>query len=272
MTLAEKMLSWITDRYTKRPDSNIAKLMAVVGEEIQEKLFDTRDAIVYYQDIDNAEGKVLDRFGQDVGQQRNGMDDQSYRYMIKTKDSANFSNGDIETINEIMDNLLGDAYKGLAECWRYEKYDNEPAALVLLYETDIFTPQLKFDGTAKFDGTYLFSGNKGGQFATAAIENVRTSIRRIVQDGIRIYFGVPIEAAYQDIIAYSTLIVPRISKAYALPINYESSFHVQRDTQITKALKFDGSASFNGVHQFDGERAPTEYGIRMMINGEEVEA
>lgn len=263
MTLAQRFIGKITSRYTQNPDSNIGRIIKVITDEMQE-LTDTNMMIVEYQDIDKTVGRPLDRYGWDVGQPRAGMDDESYRFMIKTKDRANFSNGDIETINEMMDNLLGDSYLGLRETWA--GYSNEPAAIVLLYDTDVFIPQLLFDGSARFDGEYLFSGNREGEFATAALDNIKVAIRRVVKRGIKVYFGIPLSGNYQFDTRYASLVRIDLSTTYRQFAAYNQATAVKQVGSITKALTFDGSAFFNGVHTFDGRRDPVSYGGTVKVN------
>lgn len=264
MTLAQRFIGKITSRYTQNPDSNIGRVIKVITEEMQE-LIDTNMMIVEYQDIDKAVGRALDRYGWDVGQPRAGMDDESYRFMIKTKDQANFSNGDIETINEMMDNLLGDSYLGLRETWA--GYSNEPAAIVLLYDTDVFIPQLLFDGSARFDGEYLFSGNREGEFATAALDNIKVAIRRVVKRGIKVYFGIPLSGNYQFDTRYAASMRIDMRSSYQQPVTYRQVMTTKQTASIKKALTFDGSAFFNGMHTFNGERGPIHYGGSIRVNG-----
>ncbi|KAB8139256.1 DUF2612 domain-containing protein [Gracilibacillus oryzae] len=155
------MIKKITDRYTQNPNSNIGKLISIFEEELQEFQV-TNGKIKHYQDIDNAVGKVLDNYGNEVGQPRYGADDDLYRLLIKTKDKANFSEGDIETINEIMSIVMGNDYIGLKESWTSNVYDHEPAAIELyLSENASMIPS--------------------------------PWINRVVQDGVRIYWMIKAE-------------------------------------------------------------------------------
>lgn len=123
-----KLIERLTDNYSKDLESNVGKLFIIVGDELEEleelfsKIYDSRD-------IDKAEGRSLDRVGNNVQQLRWDTDDEFYRQLIKTKIIANLSIGDIETINEVANVLLGEGYKGVEETWNKSRYDFEPAGL-----------------------------------------------------------------------------------------------------------------------------------------------
>jgi len=87
--------------------------------------------VINSRNIDKASGKSLDLLGENVGQIRQGEDDELYRRLIKVRIIANLSNGDIPTMNYVLSILVKEVYNGLEEAWRYDKYDNEPAAIVL---------------------------------------------------------------------------------------------------------------------------------------------
>ena len=83
------------------------------------------------RNIDKAQGETLDKLGANVGQFRFGEDDDLYRLLIKTRIIANLSIGDIPTINKIMSILVKDIFINITEAWPYERYFNEPAAIVI---------------------------------------------------------------------------------------------------------------------------------------------
>ena len=126
-----KVFDRLPDNYSGEGQINNRKLHQIVYEELEEvkKVFED---IRRNHDIDYATGKSLDLIGSNVLQYR-GVDenDERYRQMIKTKIIANLSQGDIETINEVATVLLGDNFKGIKETWNLERYNNEPAGLVL---------------------------------------------------------------------------------------------------------------------------------------------
>lgn len=128
--MLNKLLERLTDNYNKHPDSNIGKLFSVIAkelEEVQQMLIDVKE----YRDIDKAVGKLLDDIGKNVQEYRSTDNDELYRQLVKTKIIANLSQGDIETLNEVANVLLGDSFKGIVETWNKSIYNNEPAGLAI---------------------------------------------------------------------------------------------------------------------------------------------
>lgn len=107
-------------------DSVIYKLMKIVASATEETR-NVYDTIQRFWDIDQAYGIGLDRLGKDEGIARDGMDDEEYRKMIKIQCILNMSDGDIPTMNLILDAYFGENFIGLEEGWRV--FD-EPATLV----------------------------------------------------------------------------------------------------------------------------------------------
>lgn len=83
------------------------------------------------RNIDKAQGETLDKLGANVGQFRNGEDDDFYRLLIKTRIIANLSIGDAPTINRVMSALIKEVYLGLEEVWWNKDHLFEPAAIKL---------------------------------------------------------------------------------------------------------------------------------------------
>lgn len=82
-------------------ETNIGKLFSVFAwglNMVQEQA----DLILLWDNIDNARGSVLDRYGANFGVQRGyrayGMDDSQYRLCIKVKILSQLSGGDIDTV------------------------------------------------------------------------------------------------------------------------------------------------------------------------------
>ena len=63
-----------------------------------EIIHENADRLKLWDDIDNARGSVLDRYGANFGVARGGADDTFYRLLIKIKMIALLSGGDIDTI------------------------------------------------------------------------------------------------------------------------------------------------------------------------------
>lgn len=65
------------------------------------------DAVTASLDIRKATGKTLDLYGEMVGQYRNGADDDQYRYMISSKVSSNFCDGNYNSTVEQLALVFG---------------------------------------------------------------------------------------------------------------------------------------------------------------------
>lgn len=113
-------------QYARDEDSNNYKLLKIIAENSVENLA-IQQTILKFWDVDQAEGYGLDRLGKDVGISRGSWEDEEYRKMIKIQSILNLSEGDIETMNQIMDAYMGDDFIGFEEGWR----DFEPATLLL---------------------------------------------------------------------------------------------------------------------------------------------
>lgn len=112
--------------FAKNEDSNNYKLLKIIAKSSVENLA-IQQTILKYWDIDQSEGYGLDRLGKDEGIARGGMDDEEYRKRIKIQRILNMSEGDIETMNKIMDAYMRHDFIGFEEGWR----DFEPATLLL---------------------------------------------------------------------------------------------------------------------------------------------
>jgi hypothetical protein len=116
MTNLNKLLERMPDNYNKAPNSNVTKLLSLIAH-IADEEEKTLELIRAWRDVDQAQGVGLDRIGGNVGQPRNGMNDEEYRNRIKVKIRANLSGGEIETINAIARVFVGERYTGLDEGW-----------------------------------------------------------------------------------------------------------------------------------------------------------
>lgn len=94
------------------------------------------------RDIDKATGITLDLIGGNVGQYRQGEDDELYRLLIKTRIIANLSNGDIPTINKVLSAVVKEVFIGVQEAWHGDGY-TEPASIKLKLSKD--ASQLPFE-------------------------------------------------------------------------------------------------------------------------------
>lgn len=134
MILSE-LLQLLPDNYAKGETSNnykTLKILAVAFEEMQETL----ERIQLWRDIDEAQGTNLDKIGVNVGQPRNGHNDDQYRMWLKIKILMNKSDGELESINGIMSALAGDSFIGIQEMWSVKEHPKagEPAAILLFVD------------------------------------------------------------------------------------------------------------------------------------------
>lgn len=113
-------------QYASDEDSNNYKLLKIIAENSVENLA-VQQTILKYWDVDQAEGYGLDRLGKDEGISRGGWDDDEYRKMIKIQCILNLSEGDIDTMNQIMDAYMGNDFIGFEEGWK----EFDPATLLL---------------------------------------------------------------------------------------------------------------------------------------------
>lgn len=92
----------LTD-YRRKPN-NIKLLEILNGEfdEIRELLVLIGD----WREIDSAKGAVLDDIGKGLDVNRNGLRDEIYRIMIKSKLISNASGGDVYTVVRLINSLL----------------------------------------------------------------------------------------------------------------------------------------------------------------------
>lgn len=78
------MMRLFPDFFDKREGSNLTKVMSLFSSEIN-TLRDEIEKVDDWKQIDQAQGKVLDKIGEEYGEQRGSLDDDFYRYMIKSK-------------------------------------------------------------------------------------------------------------------------------------------------------------------------------------------
>lgn len=104
-TSIEDLLEKLPSNYYKETDGNLANLLSVVLEEINE-IEQAQNKVITNKKINEATGYSLDRIGKNVGQTRGGLDDESYRILIKAKIRANLSAGDINSLIEYIATIL----------------------------------------------------------------------------------------------------------------------------------------------------------------------
>ena len=103
----EKMLDMLTDPYTHRDlqnvrknrklETNIGKLFSLLSDGF-EVIHKNAELVRLWDDLENAEGAVLDRYGANFGVQRGAASDALYRILIRVKMLAQLSGGDGDTV------------------------------------------------------------------------------------------------------------------------------------------------------------------------------
>lgn len=107
MSFAKDMLEMLTSAYDrsdvyvlrdeKQPSTNIGKLFSLLGYGF-DIIREHTEKVRLWDDIDQAQGKSLDRYGGNYGVHRGEAPDELYRIMIKVKILAMLSAGQLDTI------------------------------------------------------------------------------------------------------------------------------------------------------------------------------
>lgn len=126
--LYKRAFNRLPERFRK---PNNEKLYYVLYHDGFDDIYTGLESVRDSRNIDKASGKSLDLLGANVGQFRNGEDDDFYRLLIKTRIIANLSIGDAPTINRVMSALIKEVYLGLEEVWWNKDHLFEPAAIKL---------------------------------------------------------------------------------------------------------------------------------------------
>lgn len=110
-----QMLDFLTSAYSREDvrnsrhslplETNIGKLFGTLAWGL-ELIHDSGDRMVLWDNLDNAQGAVLDRYGANFGVERGGTNDTFFRLLIKIKMIALLSGGDIDTIVSAAANLF----------------------------------------------------------------------------------------------------------------------------------------------------------------------
>ncbi|KOP82016.1 hypothetical protein AMS60_05670 [Bacillus sp. FJAT-21945] len=129
---SKEILNKFVDYFKKNPNSNIGKLMTIFSEQLKE-LEITNNRIREWRDIDQAEGYGLDVIGVELNQPRGVATDEIYRVLLKSKNARNLSNGDINTIIQVLALALNTDYSNIRirEQWN-DPTDPQEAAISLI--------------------------------------------------------------------------------------------------------------------------------------------
>lgn len=111
------------------PKTNIGKLLSLAGWGL-DVINDNADKVMEWDNIDYAEGKVLERYGENYGVYRGAAPDGIYRVMIKVKVMAMLSAGNLDTIIDASAILFD------VKNTRVEAYEVFPAKIFLFIEEE----------------------------------------------------------------------------------------------------------------------------------------
>lgn len=102
MNFVTQMLEMLTSAYTREdlihiprgqpPKTNIGRLHSVLGWGF-DIVKENAERVKLWDDLDQAKGKVLDRYGSNYGVMRGTASDSIYRIMIKVKSSPCYLQG-----------------------------------------------------------------------------------------------------------------------------------------------------------------------------------
>lgn len=139
-----KMLDMLTGAYNRRDlqnvqkgrklETNIGRLFALIAggyEIIQENA----ELVRLWDDLENAEGAVLDRYGANFGVARGAASDALYRIFIRVKMIAQLSGGDWDTVIRAAGELLGVEYSDIFSESVY------PAKIALYVDQDLLSQE-----------------------------------------------------------------------------------------------------------------------------------
>lgn len=256
------LVDHLTDNYKKSPNSNNAKLLGIVDDELNLLAYTFR-MIERYRDMDRARGLTLDRAGKNVLELRKTDKDEEYRRMIKVKIKANLSKGDIDTIADVAEALLGGGFVRVGETWSSPKYSNEPAGVYIRVKSLDTSPELRGE-PVYLDGSYYLNGEKllnGGYEAlydpTRDLELIKTSLKRVVSGGVRLYWEIPEKAV--TVVGINIVQEPTIKlrQVYIVPIDIKQRARciaASRAIVNDMAAKLDGAYSLAGQLKLDGRR------------------
>lgn len=156
----EEAFNRLPERFRKPNNEKLYYVLYGYGFDEMEKAL---EGIEDSRDLKKATGKSLDYLGANVGQLRQGEDDERYRLLIQTKIIANLSMGDIPTINHVLTTLIDDKYIGLVEGFKEMR---EPASFLI-----------DFDGFTNQDLDFLISRVKAAGVAYRTRRVYETDLR-----------------------------------------------------------------------------------------------
>ncbi len=139
-----RMLEMLTSAYIRSdirnakkglpPETNIGRLFYLIADGF-EVVFENAQRVKEWDDLDNAQGAVLDRYGANFGVARGAASDALYRIFIKIKMIAQLSGGDNDAIINAAAELLGVEYSDIL------LEDVYPAKIALYVDQDLLSEE-----------------------------------------------------------------------------------------------------------------------------------
>lgn len=149
----ETLLERMPRHFPREPTSNNYKLLSIIAENGVENLA-IQQTILRFWDVGTAAGVGLDRLGKDEGISRGGWNDEEYRKMIKIQCIINLSEGDIPTMNLILDAYMEDDFIGFQDA--FHTVFEEPAAIVGHVKVNAPSPPTSLIQRLKSAGVRLY--------------------------------------------------------------------------------------------------------------------
>ena len=115
-------------------ETNIGKLFSLLADGF-EVIHKNAELVRLWDDLENAEGAVLDRYGANFGVQRGAASDALYRILIRVKMLAQLSGGDGDTVIRAAGELLGVQFSDI------ELQDVYPAKVALYVDQSLLSEE-----------------------------------------------------------------------------------------------------------------------------------
>ncbi len=178
------------DRHSLPMETNIGRLFSTFAYGL-DVIQNQSDKVRLWDDIDNAQGKVLDRYAENFGVQRNGASDAFLRLLIQVKMISLLSGGDIDTVISAAASLFDVAPSDIdlrevfpAKIWIY--VDEALLDAMKLETADIIALMMKRIVAAGVGTQLIFRTYRSYQYSAcmnmAASESVDITIRPVNPD------------------------------------------------------------------------------------------
>ena len=219
-----EMLDALTSAYSRKDydnvkrgspvETNIGKLFSVLVWGL-DQVKEQADLVKLWDDLDYAEGKVLDRYGANFGVKRLGATDRFYRLAIRVKLISQLSGGDIDTVLNAAASLFE------LDVTQVDLSENFPAKIGIdVNEADLSEEVL--DAVVDI-ATMLKRIKAGGVGLTTTLRAYReydgsTSIEGALFDSTGLKFDLPdVRRTEKSVVGIKTAVFDRSSLVFDLP-------------------------------------------------------